>query len=215
MAFHNVLFPVGLARGAVGGPKVKVEIVTVGTGAEKRNSPWANGRREYRVPVPPNDLAARETLNEFFLARHGQLYSFSFRDLADYSSAAANGTPTMLDQTLVHDGVSGSPSTGEFQLIKTYEPSGPLPRVRNITKPRSGTVLVAVNGALQTDPGDYTIDLLTGILTFVTMPGPSDAVTAGYLFDVPLRFNEDILEVTMVEADIVEYTSVSLIEVDE
>jgi uncharacterized protein (TIGR02217 family) len=76
-------------------------------------------------------------------------------------------------------------------------------------------VLVAIDGVLQTDPGDYSIDLLTGIITFVAIPLSSEVITAGYLFDVPVRFAEDILEITMVEADISEYTSVELIEVNE
>lgn len=215
MALHDVLFPVNLGRGATGGPRWEVEIVTTGTGLEKRNTPWANGRRQFRVPIPPRGHEDRETLIEFFLARRGQLFSFRFRDLSDFSSAANNGTPTKDDQTLVQDSVSGSPTTGEYQLIKNYDETGPLPYARNITKPRSGTVLVAKNGTLQADPGDYTIDLLTGVITFVSIPLSTDTITAGYLFDVPVRFAEDMLEITMVESDISEFVSVELIEVNE
>jgi len=215
MALHDVLFPVGLGRGATGGPRWNVEIVTTGTGLEKRNTPWANGRRSFRVPIPPKGHEDRETLIEFWLARRGQLFGFRFRDLSDYSSAANNGTPTNLDQTLVADAVSGSPSTGEYQLIKTYDSAGPLPYARNITKPRSGTLLIAKDGVLQADPGDYTVDLLTGIITFVAIPLSSEVITAGFLYDVPVRFAEDVLEITMLETDISEFASVELIEINE
>ena len=41
----------------------------------------------------------------------------------------------------------------------------------------------------------YTVDLTTGIVTFTVAPGAGVAVTSDYDFDVPVRFDTDMLSV--------------------
>jgi len=45
----------------------------------------------------------------------------------------------------------------------------------------------------------FTCDVTTGLVTFLPghIPGPGAAVTAGFLFDVPVRFDTDYLEVDL------------------
>ena len=45
MAFHAVRFPAGISLGASGGPERRTEIVVLGSGAEERNSRWADSKR--------------------------------------------------------------------------------------------------------------------------------------------------------------------------
>ena len=62
-------------------------------------------------------------------------------------------------------------------------------------KPVAGSVRVAVDG-VELDDG-FDVDLTTGAVTFAEPPGVADAVTAGFLFDVPVRFDTDYLEVDL------------------
>ena len=62
----------------------------------------------------------------------------------------------------------------------------------------AGSVLVAVDGVVQSDDG-YSCDATTGAITFSAgnIPAFGAAVTAGFLFDVPVRFDTDYLEVDL------------------
>jgi uncharacterized protein (TIGR02217 family) len=68
----------------------------------------------------------------------------------------------------------------------------------------SGTVNVLLDNVPQADPGDYSIDLNTGLITFVSPPastggsGPSgeEVVEVALEFDVPVRFEDDHLQIT-------------------
>jgi uncharacterized protein (TIGR02217 family) len=60
-------------------------------------------------------------------------------------------------------------------------------------------VRVAVAGVEVDADVHFTCDAITGIVTFLPghVPPPGAAVTAGYLFDVPVRFDTDYLEVDL------------------
>jgi uncharacterized protein (TIGR02217 family) len=61
------------------------------------------------------------------------------------------------------------------------------------------TVLVAVGGIAQTEGTAFTVDDTTGLLTFATgsIPPLGAVVTAGFEFDVPVRFDADKIEVNL------------------
>src|SRR3546814_8349306 len=61
------------------------------------------------------------------------------------------------------------------------------------SKPGAGTVRVALSGDEQMT--GWTVDAATGIVTFDAAPANGVAVTAGFLFDVPVRFRDDKLAV--------------------
>lgn len=63
---------------------------------------------------------------------------------------------------------TGDGSENEFTLYHTY--------------PTSGTLLVYVDGVLKTETTDYTVNYTTGVITFLTPPASSKAVTATYRF---------------------------------
>ena len=73
------------------------------------------------------------------------------------------------------------------------------PYQRPIAKPVAGSVRVAVAGVEQTEGVDFVCDPSTGVITFLAghVPGVDAAVTAGFLFDVPVQFDTDYLEVDL------------------
>ncbi len=206
MAFHEVRFPDDISRGARGGPERRTQIVELASGDEERNASWANSRRRYDAAYGirrVDDLAA---VVAFFEARNGRLYGFRWKDWADYKSCLPSGTPAATDQSVG----TGDGATTDFQLVKAYA-SGSQTWIRTITKPVDGTVLVAIDGAEQTT--GWSVDTTTGIVSFTTAPVSGATITAGFEFDVPVRFDTDTLDVTLDIERLGSITSIPLIEV--
>jgi uncharacterized protein (TIGR02217 family) len=191
-SFHEILFPLDIALKSAGGPERRTEIVAFGSGREQRNARWAHSRRRYDAGYGVKTLIALQQVVAFFEERRGQLYGFRWRDRLDHSSAS--DTPTPLDQML---GV-GDGAQAQFQLTKTYG-SSYAPYARPIEKPVPGSVRVAVAGVEAVADTDFTCDTTTGMITFLPghIPASGAAVTAGFLFDVPVRFDTDYLEVDL------------------
>ncbi|MEM9170605.1 MAG: DUF2460 domain-containing protein [Pseudomonadota bacterium] len=208
MTFHDATFPLDISRGAEGGPTRRTEIVSLVSGHETRNTPWADSRRRYNVGYGVKSLADLETVTAFFEARRGRLYAFRFRDPFDHKSCAIDKTPQADDQTL---GIGDGAAT-MFDLVKRYA-SGGASYDRRVAKPVSGSVLVALAGAPQTLGVDYTLDDGTGRLTFAAPPAQGVSVTAGFLFDTPVRFDADSLQINLAAFDAGEIPSIPLVEV--
>lgn len=210
MSFHDVLFPQRLAFGATGGPERKTDVVTLASGFEERNSPWAGSRRRYNAGFAVAGAADLHAVIAFFEARHGRLHAFRFRDPLDHASCAPGVTPQPTDQAIG----TGTGSLATFQLVKTYS-SGGASQTRTIKKPVSGTVRVAVAGTEKTLGTDFTVDLATGVVTFLAghLPGAGAGVTAGFEFDVPVRFDSDRLEINLAEFEAGDIPDIPLVEV--
>ena len=194
MSFHDVRFPTAISRGAVGGPERRTDVVVLGSGFEERNSRWADSRRSYNGGYGIKSLDDLDAVIAFFEERRGRLHGFRWRDHADFKSCAPEASPFHLDQAIG----TGDGSTAVFQLTKTYG-SNYAPWKRNITKPVEATVTVAVAGAPQAQGTDFILDAATGIVTFTPghVPATGAPVTAGFLFDVPVRFDTDKLEISL------------------
>ena len=194
MSFHEVRFPTEVSRGAQGGPERRTDVVTLGSGFEERNSRWADSRRSYNAGYGVKSLDDLHAVVAFFEERRGRLYGFRWRDHADWKSCPPQSEPGTLDQAIG----TGNGATATFQLKKTYG-SAFAPWARSVKKPVAGTVLVAVAGAPQVLGTDFTLDATTGTVQFLPghVPGAGQAVTAGFEFDVPVRFDTDKLEVSL------------------
>ncbi len=203
MAFHEVALPARLAFGSTGGVERRTEIVTLGSGFERRSSPWAMGRRRYLIGANLRSLADMAELTAFFEARRGRLYGFRFRDFADFASCGPGETLAAEDQAL---GEGDGTRTG-FVLRKAYGDVN-----RSITKPVEGSVRVAVGGVELSNEA-FAVDVATGVVTLDAAPGVGVAVTAGFLFDTPVRFDADRLEVTLESFGAGRMAAVPLIEV--
>ncbi len=83
--------------------------------------------------------------------------------------------------------------------------------IREIRKPVAGSVRVAVAG-IEAAPGDFTVDEATGRIEFAEPPTVGRVVTAGFLFDTPVRFDSDRIEVTLEGFDAARMVAMPLIE---
>jgi len=193
-AFHEILFPLDIAQKSAGGPERKTEIVALGSGAEQRNARWAHSRRRYDAGYGVKTFDALAQVVAFFEERRGRLYGFRWRDRLDHSSAAPGANVTPLDQAIG----TGDGTRTQFPLTKTYG-AAHAPYARLIAKPVAGSARVAVGGTEQTESVAFTCDVTTGVVTFLAghVPGAGAAVRAGFLFDVPVRFDTDYLEVDL------------------
>jgi uncharacterized protein (TIGR02217 family) len=206
MTFHEVRFPSAIAFGSSGGPSRKTEIVALGSGYEERNAVWANSSRRYDVGYGVRSLDDMHAVVEFFEARLGRLYGFRFKDFSDFKSCPPNSTALPGDQLL---GLGNATATA-FPLVKTYS-SGSASWLRAIAKPVAGSVRVALGGAEQTS--GWSVDTTTGIVTFDDAPGHDVAITAGYEFDVPARFDTDSLVINLDSFRAGEIPSVPIVEI--
>ena len=206
MSFHEVRFPVALSFGSSGGPERRTEIVTLANGFEERNSPWEHSRRRYDAGLGLRSLADLESLTAFFEARRGQLFGFRWKDWADWSSGAIDKSPAAGDQRI---GL-GDGKTRIFQLSKSYV-SGGQSYLRPIAKPVNGSARIAVDGDELTE--GWQADPATGQVTFETAPADGAEVTAGFAFDVPVRFDVDRLTVSIASFKAGEVPSVPVVEV--
>lgn len=192
--FLDISFPDAVARGATGGPGFSTNVVTLGSGAERRNIQWADARGEWNISTGIRTRAEMQAVIAHFYVVKGRGYSFRFKDWNDYQAADV----PMLE---VSDTV--------WQLVKRYNVGG-YEHVRAITKPVAGTVTCKVGGS-PVVPSD--IDYLTGLVTFASAPG--SAPTGSFDFDVPVRFDTDKLPVQANAWDQQIVPQINLIEVKE
>ncbi len=194
MSFHDIRFPTAISFGATGGPERRTDIVVLGSGREERNQRWADSRRRYDAGYGLKTLDDLEAVVAFFEERRGRLHGFRWKDHADFKSCAASASPAATDQIIG----TGDGATPSFQLVKAYGAAF-APWSREIAKPVAGSVLVSVDGVAQSEGADFTCDSATGLVTFDAgaIPGIGAVVTAGFEFDVPVRFDSDRLEISL------------------
>lgn len=148
--------------------------------------------------------------------------------MSGWSEGANNTTKTLLTVTsevltftdnsgLVNDG-PGDTVTIEangFQLVKTYSAGGAgTDYVRTIEKPVSGAVRIYVAGVEETD---VTITYTSGWVEFDAghEPGDGVALTADYIYDVPVRFDMDEFQASLDHFNTFSWESVALVGVRE
>ncbi|CAN5481059.1 DUF2460 domain-containing protein [soil metagenome] len=194
MAFHEVRFPVGISLGSSGGPERRTQIAEMGSGREERNQQWANSRRSYNAGYGLKTIDDLQIVVDFWEERRARLHGFRWRDWSDWKSGRPQGTPGPLDQRIG----TGTGALATFQLVKIYGASF-APWTRTIAKPVAGSVRVAVAGVEKNITTHFAVAAATGIVTFTAGNEPVNGatVTAGYEFDVPVRFDIDKLDVAL------------------
>jgi uncharacterized protein (TIGR02217 family) len=204
--FDDVAFPLALGREAAVAPSFSTAVVTTAGGHEQRNADWADARLRFDVGPGVRSDGDMQALIAFFRARRGAARGFRFRDPYDDSSNGMTGVPGHADQVIgTGDGVRTA-----FALVKTYGDGGE-PQLRRITRPVSGTVSVGLDGV---SAGGWTL-AAGGMILFDVPPADGVEVTAGYRFDVPVRFAEDSIDVNRATFLAGEAASVPLIEIRE
>ena len=205
-AFDDVRFPLAIGRHASVSPEFSTGIVTTLSGHERRSSDWSDARLTFDAGPGVRSEKDAALLIAFFRARRGAAIGFRFTDPSDHSSNGMNGAPTAQDQPL---GSADGQAT-DFALIKSYE-TGDMEQRRRITRPVAGTVRMAVDGV---ETQLFRVEPL-GIIRFDTPPPEGAHISAGYLFDVPVRFAEDRLDIGQATHGAGDIASVPLVEVKE
>jgi uncharacterized protein (TIGR02217 family) len=190
MAFDEIELPLRVGFGSSGGPSFSTEIIVIDSGYERRNQNWSQARRVFDARTGVRSAADAATLLAFFHARAGRARGFRLKDWSDCTSATDNvAAPAFNDQII---GI-GDGATKVFQLIKNYA-SGGITHQRKISKPVVGSVLIGINGAPVTT--GFSVDTTTGLVTLATAPAAAQNISAGFIFDVPVRFDTDQLALT-------------------
>jgi uncharacterized protein (TIGR02217 family) len=137
-----------------------------------------------------------KTLLQFFMVCQGKANGFRFKNYVDFGVTSPNPIGT------------GTGALTTFQLSKRYSFGGQN-YDRKISKPASGTTTVYLNGVQQMS--GWTIDITTGIVTFSSPPGAGVVVSAAFQFDVPMRFDTDVIAITLSTYKVMS-TTVPLVE---
>jgi uncharacterized protein (TIGR02217 family) len=193
-SFDDVRFPIAVGREASVEPAFSTAIVTTASGAEQRNSDWADARLRFDAGPGVRGEAELKALIEFFRARRGAAVGFRFQDPFDHEAEA---------QTIG----SGDGVATEFPLVKHYGT-----QVRRITRPVAGTVRIRVAGEERVT--GWTLGPL-GVVRFETPPAAGASIEASFDFDVPVRFAEDRLTLSRATFAAGEIPSVPMIEIRE
>lgn len=206
--FHEVRFPLDIALGSRGGPTRRTDVVALASGSEHRNARWAASRRRYDAGLGVRSVDALHALVAFFEERRGRLHGFRFHDRVDFKSCPPSAAPSPFDMPVG----TGDGATTTFQLLKTYG-AGVAPYRRAIAKPVAGSVRVAVAGTELSLGPSGACDPATGLVTFAYPPANGAAITAGFAFDVPVRFDTDALEIDLAAFEAGEVPHVPLVEI--
>lgn len=206
-AFDDILYPLALGRDATVVPEFSTSVSVTASGFERRNSLWSNARLRFDVGPGVRSEAELGALIAFYRARRGPARGFRLRDPSDFSSNGMTGAPTSLDQLIGE----GDGLRTDFPLVKRYG-EGEDAQVRRITRPDIATILVSVDGLARA--GSWVLDE-GGTVVFEEAPPPGAKIRAGFLFDVPVRFAEDRLEVSGSAFAAGEAPSVPIVEIRE
>lgn len=181
MSFLEIRFPESIAFNSSSILEFNTTIIKAKNGYEQRNINWNSNKMKFNII---NGIKTKTELDElitFFRNVKGAGYGFRFKDFTDYQAENQ------------YIGV-GDGETKEFQLIKAYRVSDNIVYYRKITKPVISTVRVFINDI---ESKDFNIDLTTGLITLNTAPEIDSTIKASFEFDVPVRFENDIMEITM------------------
>lgn len=197
-AFDNIRLPENIEQGAHGGAEFQTTIVTMTGGAEQRNIDWAFARAHWDIGYGIQSAIDFKLVHAFFYARRASGHGWRFKDWSDYQLTN--------EPIAIADGTSVA-----YQIIKTYEPLGPAPYIRNITRPVDGTSLafdlntniylvpntvqVFINGSLQ-DATTYVVQP-GGIINFTFTPAVNALIAVTCEFDIPVRFAVDHFDLSL------------------
>ena len=193
MAFNDdIFFPTKIAYGStrlVGGRSTRV--VHTASGKRYTQSRKAYSINRYNVLYGIKSYEDLEDVTRIYETVGHQLEGFLFKDHLDYHSGVYRlDTPTYTDQLIG----TGDASETVFQLIKTYDTASKT-YVRKILKPKTGTVTISFDDVEQVS--GWSVDVTNGLVTFVSPPGSSVAIKAGYEYYVPVAFANPDLDLNM------------------
>lgn len=188
MTFIATEFPLVPGFGTKGGSGFSTSVTRLSGGGESRNQRFTYPLGAWEVVLANAAAPDFYPIQQLFMAAQGKTHSFPFKDYFDFLSGEP-GSVVAFDDSVIG---TGDGVETEFQIVKRYV-FGAQTFDRKITRPVSGTVKSGVNGVEKTITTEWTVDLTTGLITYVSPPGNGLDVTAGFEFRVPVRFDVDRL----------------------
>ena len=220
------------ATPCVSAPRTKTTITVDSGGGEMRNQEWEHPLMRFVLPegliyLDGNSLARDwsvvQALMSHWRVMRGPWRSWPWRDPLDCASCDLTRPNLSTAELLALIGAgdqlvgTGDGFTDAFPLTKTYALGGET-YVRTIHLPVLDSVVVAIDG-VTVDPADYSVSRPGGVVTFNVPPaapfsGHPQIITAGYLFDVEVRFeSDDALEAILRAHRAAGFADLTLIEV--
>ncbi len=208
-AFDDVPYPLALGRDAAISATFSTNIARTASGHERRNALWSDALLQFDVGPGIRSEQELGLLLSFYRARHGPARGFRLRDPSDFSSNAMDGVPGPADQQIG----TGDGLATDFALTKHYGEAGDDERqTRRITRPDAASLRVSLDGDEKVTGWSLTPG---GTIAFDTAPAAGVAIAAGFVFDVPVRFAEDRLDISGAAFAAGEAPSVPLVEIRE
>lgn len=192
--FYDIVFPESISMKSSYMIEYNTIINKSKNGSELRISNYDYPLLSYNVI---NDIKTKKELEEiinFFKLVKGRACGFKFKDWLDYKAVNQN--------IAVADGEQKS-----FQLIKTYNINNQL-QIRKITKPKQVNVFINNQSVVE----NININYNNGIITFDTPPEKDSIITASFEFYVPVRFDNDKIEIIMKNEKVGEIKDLKIIE---
>lgn len=187
MAHLDIEFPRDIAQGCQGMLERRDEVVQLSSGHEETNQRWVHARRSWNAGLSIRSRDELARVVEIFEEVRGRANSFRFRDWLDWRTASGALPLTPTDQPLgIGDGVETA-----FRLVKKYGAINPY--LRPIALPHLASLRIAIDGVELV--GGWSVAAVGGLVTFDAPPAASASLTAGFTFDVPVRFAQSTLSV--------------------
>ena len=196
--FINARLPEDIEQGSQGGPEFLTTVLDLSGGGEKRNQEWEFPRITWDLSYGVQEVGDLLRIKSHFMVCAGRAKGFRFKDWSDFVIGDINTG----DAQDIGVGLSGNTL---FQIFKSYDVtevdgSTIQTALKKITRIVNGTLKVYLDGVLQTETTDYTVDYDTGLITFIVGP-TDDAVVSVYCeFDLPVRFDTDVMKLNMIWA---------------
>ena len=182
-------FPDEISFLASVGPQFRTEVAQGITGYQQTNATMPDPLYVFDITQALREIDivnsaagyGYKTVRNYFTVVKGKAYGFRIKNFWDYQDEGLG---------ILGSG-TGNGTTTAFQIYKRYT-VGALSTDKPIKKPVTGTVGVKVNGVTV---GGWTVDTTTGIVTFTVAPSNGAVLTCTFEFDVPVRFDRDVMKV--------------------
>ena len=199
--FYEILFPKSISIKSKYFIEYDTNINKSKNGREQRISNRENPLLSYNIVSGIKTKNDIEEIIQLFKLVKGRAIGFRFKDWLDYS----------VNNQII--GI-GDGKTKDFQLIKSYTniiEENNINYIRKIFKPVKSTVSIFINNVDYTD--NVKINYLNGIVSFDEAVTENDIIKANFEFDVPVRFDNDILEINMKNTNSGEVNNIKLVEI--
>jgi len=204
--FLEERIPVGARLGASWADMYNVQISRTSSGNEYRRLVHPFPARQFSIAFTTESGNLWTLVMDLYHRVYGRFAGFRAKCLDDFSTNAQTLPPTAQDEPLVQL------TSTTFRLVKRYGGGNAALNigkpVRTLFKPVAGTVKIAVAGVVQNS--GWSVDTTTGIVTFTV--APVGVVTGGCEFDLPVRFDTDLL-VHQIDPNVRELQTIALVEI--